>query len=253
MIGIYKITNLITNKSYIGQSVNIKKRWNDEKRRAFVETDESYNYPLSKAFRKYGIENFSFEILEECSKEILNEKEKYWISYFNTFYNGYNQTPGGDTSLQKPKDKIIGIIYDLENTDMYHKEIAKKWDVSIEMVQGINTGRYWYQEDKKYPLQTKHKIGSQHKTSDGVIKKQYFCQKCGNIITSKATFCIKCSREQSRKVDRPTAKELYDYLLSIKGNFSEASRHFGVSDNAIRKWCKSYNIPSSSGSYKNIK
>lgn len=253
MIGIYKITNLITNMSYIGQSTNIQKRWNDEKRRAFIKDDNSYNYPLSKAFRKYGIENFTFEVLEECSQEQLNEKEKYWINQYNTFYNGYNQTLGGDTSIQKPKEKIIGIIYDLENTDMYHKEIAKKWNISVEMVQGINTGRYWYQPDKIYPLQTKHKAGSQHKISNKTVKKEFFCQKCGDIITSKAILCVKCSREQSRKVERPTAKDLYEYLLSIKGNFSEASRHFGVSDNAIRKWCKNYNIPSSSKEYKNIK
>ena len=253
MTGIYKITNLITNMSYIGQSTNIQKRWKDEKHRAFIEDDNSYNYPLSKAFRKYGIENFTFEILEECSQEQLNEREKYWIKEFNTFYNGYNQTLGGDTSIQKPKEKIIGIIYDLENTNMYHKEIAKKWDISIEMVQGINTGRYWYQSNKTYPLQTKHKIGSQHKTSNGIMKKEFFCQNCGNIITSKATLCVKCSRKKARKVERPTAKDLYEYLLSIKGNFSEASRHFGVSDNAIRKWCKNYNIPSSSKEYKNIK
>lgn len=45
--------------------------------------------------RKYGIENFSFEIIEECKKEELNDKEKYWINYFNTFFNGYNLTTGG--------------------------------------------------------------------------------------------------------------------------------------------------------------
>lgn len=254
MIGIYKITNLQNGQSYIGQSIRIEQRWADEKRRAFVESDKAYNYPLSRAFRKYGIDNFSFEIIEECQPSQLDEREKYWIAYYNTFYNGYNQTLGGDNPITKPKDSIIGIINDLETTDMYHKEIASKWNISVEMVQGINTGRYWYQENKTYPLQTKHKSNSQHKSSNrtALDKKEYFCAKCHGPITAKAELCVACARLQSRKVERPTATDLYNYLIEIKGNFSAASRFYGVSDNAIRKWCKSYGIPASSTEYKKI-
>ena len=250
MIGIYKITNLVTNMSYIGQSINIQQRWREEKKRAFLENDSSYNYPLSRAFRKYGIDNFTFEVIEECSQEQLNDREKYWITYFDTFYNGYNQTLGGDSMIQRPKEKILGIIYDLEHTNMYHREIAEKWEISTEMVQGINTGRYWYQENKNYPLQKQHKIGSQHIVKGQSLKKQNVCKKCGKTISSKAVLCVECSHEASRKVEHPTAEELLQYLISIKGNFKEASRHYGVSDNAIRKWCKKYNIPSASKDYK---
>lgn len=244
MTGIYKITNLITNMSYIGQSLNIEKRWNEEKRRAFLKNDKSYNYPLSKAFRKYGLKNFSFEILEECSQDLLNEKEKFYISKYNTFYNGYNQTLGGDNAIIKPKENIIGIIQDLENTDMLHREIAEKWNISIEMVQGINTGRYWYQENKNYPLQKQHKNYSQN------VKVSYNCQICGKEISQQATLCVECYRIKSRKVPRPEPKDLQDYLILVKGNFSQAAKHFGVSDNAVRKWCKNYNIPYHSKDYK---
>ena len=85
MIGIYKIENLITNKIYIGQSTSIERRWKDHKNTAFNENDKSYNYPLYKAIRKYGVDNFSFEVLEECEIEELNEKEKFYISKFNSF------------------------------------------------------------------------------------------------------------------------------------------------------------------------
>lgn len=244
MTGIYKITNLITNMSYIGQSLNIEKRWNEEKRRAFLKNDKSYNYPLSKAFRKYGLKNFSFEILEECSQNFLNEKEKFYISKYNTFYNGYNQTLGGDNAIIKPKENIIDIIQDLENTDMLHREIAEKWNISIEMVQGINTGRYWYQENKNYPLQKQHKNYSQG------IKASHKCQNCGKEISQQATLCVECYRIKSRKVPRPELKDLQDYLILIKGNFSQAANHFGVSDNTVRKWCKNYNIPYHSKDYK---
>lgn len=253
MIGIYKIENLINGNKYIGQSNNITKRWNAEKRTAFNEKDPGYEYPLSRALRKYGIENFSFEIIEECPEEKLNERERYWVAFYDTFFNGYNQTLGGDSPKVQPKEKIIGIIHDLETTDMYHREIAEKWQISQEMVQGINTGRYWFQENKTYPLQTQHKKKSHHIIGQQIIdKKHYYCAECGTEITSKATLCVSCAQKKSRKVNRPEAKELFEYLISIKGNFSQASRHFGVSDNAIRKWCKSYNIPSKSSDYKNL-
>ena len=63
MTGIYKITNLINNKIYIGQSVDIKKRWATHKRQAFIKGKE-YDKYLYRAIRKYGIDNFSFEIIE---------------------------------------------------------------------------------------------------------------------------------------------------------------------------------------------
>ena len=75
MIGIYKIQNLINGKIYIGQSVHIQARFNQHKN----EAKNGNTRPLYNAIRKYGIENFSFEIIEECSKEMLNEREIYWI------------------------------------------------------------------------------------------------------------------------------------------------------------------------------
>lgn len=253
MVGIYKIENLITGKKYIGQSIHIEKRWNDEKRRAFQEATPEYTYPLSQAFRKYGLDSFTFEVIEECSVQELNARERYWIAYYNSFYDGYNQTLGGDSPISKPKPVIIGIINDLETTDMYHSEIAKKWDISQEMVQGINTGRYWFQETKSYPLQKKHKGKSRHIEQGVVQYREYFCAKCGAPITAKATLCVSCAKVASRKVERPEALALYNYLCSIQGNFSEASRYYGVSDNAIRKWCRAYGIPHKSSDYKKPK
>ena len=141
-IGIYKIENVINHKVYIGQSIKIESRWKDEINDAFNENSHSYDYPLQRAIRKHGLADFSFEILEECTQNELNPKEKYWIHKYDSFYNGYNQTLGGDHTKTAPKEKILGIIKDLEETDLYHKEIAEKWDISVEMVQGINTGRY---------------------------------------------------------------------------------------------------------------
>jgi len=69
--GIYKITNIINNHAYIGESINIERRWNEHKRML-------YHSSLYDAFKKYGLENFTFEIIEECDRSRLNEQEDYW-------------------------------------------------------------------------------------------------------------------------------------------------------------------------------
>ena len=98
MTGIYKITNLFNGKSYIGQAVDIKRRWTEHKSHSFLPDHISYNYAIHRAIRKYGIESFSFEVLEECSESTLNEREIFWIVKFNTQQEGYNMTSGGDST-----------------------------------------------------------------------------------------------------------------------------------------------------------
>lgn len=96
--GIYKIENLINNKCYIGKSSDIEKRWQYHKNR--MNDSREFNKPLYKAFRKYGIDNFSFEIIEPLEENYdicSNERERYWIKYYNSYGNtGYNATHGGD-------------------------------------------------------------------------------------------------------------------------------------------------------------
>ena len=100
MIGIYKITNLINGKCYIGQSVNIRKRFISHKSIAYKPKAKSYDYQLYRAIRKYRWENFYFEILEECKLEELNEREKYYISKYQAHGpKGYNLDDGGELVL----------------------------------------------------------------------------------------------------------------------------------------------------------
>lgn len=99
MTGIYKITNKINQNIYIGLSVDIKRRWNSHKYNYLDKTNREYEKVLYKAFRKYGIENFSFEVIEECPADKLREREKYWITFYDSYNNGYNCTEGGDDIL----------------------------------------------------------------------------------------------------------------------------------------------------------
>lgn len=94
---VYKITNQINKKCYIGSTKDPKKRWQQHKNSSVWESCPSYNYPLQKAMRKYGIDNFSFEILEELKTvEELDQREQYYIKFYNTITpNGYNILEGG--------------------------------------------------------------------------------------------------------------------------------------------------------------
>ena len=69
MTGIYKITNTITKKVYIGLSNDIEQRWKTHKKRYKIESDKEYEKYLYRSFRKYGLEAFTFEVIEECPPE----------------------------------------------------------------------------------------------------------------------------------------------------------------------------------------
>ena len=92
--GIYKITNLKNEKVYIGQAIDLSQRLKDH-----VKAGLGIDTPSNKlyiAMLKDGVENFSFEIIEKCNRETLNEKEKYWISFYKSQEHGYNMTKGNN-------------------------------------------------------------------------------------------------------------------------------------------------------------
>ena len=89
---IYKWTNTLNNKSYIGQTVHPEKRYKRHLNDAFKENVDTHFY---RALRKYGVESFTYEVLETVESEQLNDREIYWIEYYDTYNNGYNETKGG--------------------------------------------------------------------------------------------------------------------------------------------------------------
>lgn len=108
--GIYKITNKVNGKCYIGQSNDIHRRWKQE-----LAPNAKLNPHLARAFEKYGIDNFEFEIIEECQREQLNEREQFYIEIYQSINPklGYNKTEGGDGNLgrhfvmsEEQKEKI---------------------------------------------------------------------------------------------------------------------------------------------------
>lgn len=106
MAYIYKITNQINGKIYIGKTLkDISSRWKEHCRTAKKACCEKR--PLYMAINKYGIENFKIEQVEECADTILNEREQYWIDYYHSFKTGYNMTKGGDGKPYLDYDLIM--------------------------------------------------------------------------------------------------------------------------------------------------
>lgn len=240
--GIYKITNKENGKSYIGLSVDIESRWSDHIKK--MNSTEQYDKPLYRAFRKYGLSNFIFEILEECKSSELGVKEKYWIKELKTAYEefGYNSTLGGEGgTFQKLNPSTLNEIFLLLiEGELNNKEIGLLFNVTDQMVSDINCGRSWYNSNYNYPIRSYKKIDN-------------LCIDCGKKITKDVNVkrCLECSSKAQRKVERPDAETL---IKEIKESSMVAvGKKYGVSDNAIRKWLLAYGLPTSSKEIKGMK
>lgn len=108
-IGIYKITNLLNEKCYIGSSLNITERWYQHKTKLLHKKHHSIK--LQRAINKYGMDNFKYDIIEECNQESLIIREQYYIDFFDSYKNGYNSTPKAGNNLgmkhsEETKEKL---------------------------------------------------------------------------------------------------------------------------------------------------
>jgi group I intron endonuclease len=95
--GIYKITNIVNDKIYIGSALNISKRWSIHKRQLLL--NKHHSIKLQRSYDKHGINNFKIDIIEECDIEILIEREQYFIDLYNSYNTGYNCSPTAGSTL----------------------------------------------------------------------------------------------------------------------------------------------------------
>ena len=184
--GIYKITNLINNKFYIGKSKTVHARWGQHIRASQVSQEKwdankrKEQTPLHKAIRKYGVDNFQFEIIEECSPSELNAREKYWIDFFNAFNSkqGYNCTKGGDGYCCGGGENSTSNILTQKEVDFIKQSLREGWTAkqiqkyvpkaSYTTISNINNGRSWIDEKESYPISKNN--GHRKWDNDTVLK-----------------------------------------------------------------------------------
>ena len=236
--GIYKITNLNNNHCYIGQSVDIKRRWRNEKAAAFNERSRSYNTILSKAFRKYCIvkegkvdfSNFCFEILEECLVDDLNDREQYYVNKYNAYAAGYNMTEGGDTAhIQVLEKAQIMQVIECLRTDLHKnsEQIGKEFNISGRMVRNINNGTCHRLDSIDYPIRPKFVSHPRNKRLRGEVPVLKTSQ-TGRASVQVQTKC-------------PSADTLFEQIY--KTSFTAVGKTYGVSATAVQKWLKGTEAP----------
>lgn len=165
MIGIYKITSP-SGKIYIGQSIDIKKR--------FKQYKSLYNsrkqIALHNSFKKYGIENHNFEVVEECNIDLLNERERYYQDFYDVLKSGLNSkiTTTNSKSGKLSKETILKMSKSLKGKKPWNKGIKGMFTgrtISEETkikLKKANTGRF-------YSLETKMKIALNNPTSKIIL------------------------------------------------------------------------------------
>lgn len=260
---IYKITNLVNGKLYIGQTKNIKNRWYEH---CLESVHNKKNQILYNAMRKYGINNFKIEIIEGPIKN-YNEREKYWINYYNTYLDrtkGYNMTPGGDeppiikgekSILAKYDDKtILSIQQVLIENKLSNSEICKIFNISPTYLSLINRGISRYNNNFNYPLRIN---GNERKDEELVNSISYYLlysnksiEEIARIfeINSNTIYSINkgehyyCNKEIEYPIRQPYARistyilnSIYNDLLNNKLKFSEIEKKYNLSKSTINR------------------
>lgn len=210
--GIYKITNIINGKCYIGQSIDIKNRWRGH-RNSFFRNDNKNSTYLKNAFNKHGIDNFKFEVLEEIdisniavplfAQSLLTNREQYWVDYYKSCNRnfGYN--------VRVVVNSNIGIKRNEEQIEAMRKlRTGKKLPKStIDKLLEIRKNWTWSEESKQKISKTL--MG--HEVSEETIKKGI---------------------ESKKKMDN-LSEEDFEFIKNHQGSSTELTKKYGVSNTII--------------------
>lgn len=166
--GVYKITNIVNGKLYVGSSKNIYQRWKNHKN--MLKRNEYHSQHLQAAWNKYGEDKFIFEIIEECKESNLLIREQYYIDLYNSCdnYYGYNESEfaGRPTMTKEQRDyyakisseklkgegswcniysekQILSLIEDLKTGDYSYKQLSDKHNISYDIVASVANHGTW--------------------------------------------------------------------------------------------------------------
>lgn len=155
---IYCYTNKINGKRYVGQTNNEQRRVREHKSNYSNPKSVNYNNIIHKAMRKYGYENFTYELLEvvEGTQDLVDDREAYWIDVLGSRVNknGYNILEGGNgnswRSIFKPEE--VADIKAMIKRQTPYDAIVEKYGISKTFISDINRGKHFFDPDSDYPL-----------------------------------------------------------------------------------------------------
>lgn len=209
---IYKIENIITHKIYIGQtSFTLEKRWHQHIKESKEALDGlRQSFPLfHRMIIKYGEDNFIPSIIEECEDFLLDEREKYWIEYFDSYNNGYNGTFGGRTS------------------SINHPSDVTEFSLNGEFIKHYNSVNEAEKEKRVSAANIRHCCNQDYNSSGGSI------WQWGNDTV--------LHREISPRIGREKAIQQFDknnILLKIYPSIIAAAQETGINYTCIHRACQ---------------
>ena len=256
--GIYKITCISNNRIYIGSAQNIQIRWN--KHLNDLKNKKHINIHLQRAYDKYGINDFLFEIIENCDKQELLIREQYYLDTLNPEFNIGKHSSGGDNLTKNPnKEEIINRIKKTINNNissMTEDERREKWGKSGEL--NPNYGNKW--DDIKKDISRKLNIGrmptNRGKTNIeiyGEKKAKEMSEKLSKIASERIGdknpfYNKKHSQESKNKISQKRIGKKPSNRIRISVNdiiydsYHDASKELNIPVVTIRWRCLSKNL-----------
>jgi len=252
---IYIIKNDINDKVYIGQTVQqLKRRFQKH-----LSDSKRLNLHFYRAIRKYGAEHFYIELLEECENNILDEREIYWINYYDSYNNGYNSTLGGEKGIRIDRkyikelwdlglsegeiikttgndassiSKILKYDLNISADEIKNRSFQNRYTISDEKLLSLwQEGKGVYQIYKIYGGNTLHKRLNNLGISDEEIK-----QRKSDVLKKRKPINTKIVYQYS----------LQGKLINSFNSIKEASENTGINRSGISRAC-SNEYPSSGG------
>lgn len=169
---IYKITNTINGKFYIGQTIqNVKERFYQHC--ATKCSKAVSNMAIHRAIKKYGKSNFTVEVIEEIDSANLNDRERYWIKYYNSYNNGYNSTKGGQDGIKLFKNLDTESIVREYKSGKSLREIGRLFNVDKQTIKDLLVrNNINLRTTKTYKLSQKDREGIIKDLSLGLSRKE---------------------------------------------------------------------------------
>jgi len=193
MTGIYKIVNIITGKVYVGSAININRRWSTHRMK--LKENKHHSIKLQNSVNKHGINNFIFEVIEECYQNIMIEREQYWIDSLDSYNNGYNSNPKAGSSLGRtPWNKGLKGVHKMSEETKQKMSEAKKGKQKTEETK---------QKMSEAMKGNKHGVGNKGKERTDDQKKIISMNKKGHTYNL------------GRKHSEETKKKISDKLKSL--------------------------------------